>query len=111
VREHVRLAALFADWIREDKRFEIMAPVQLSLVCFRLNPGGMNEEQLTKLNQELLHKINSNGDVFMTHTSLKGKYTIRLALGSRTTEERHVKKAWEIVQQAADEIFTNSRWL
>jgi len=104
VREHVRLAALFAEWIKDDPRFEIMAPVQLSLVCFRLNPGNNTEEQLTNLNQELLQKINSNGDVFMTHTSLRGKYTIRLALGSRTTEERHVKRAWEIVQQAADEI-------
>jgi aromatic-L-amino-acid/L-tryptophan decarboxylase len=104
VREHVRLAALFADWVKADPRFEIMAPVQLSLVCFRLNPGNMNEEQLTRLNQELLQRINSNGDVFMTHTSLRDKYTIRLALGSRTTQERHVKRAWEIVQQAADEI-------
>ncbi len=104
VREHVRLAWLFESWIGSDNRFEIMAPVHLSLVCFRLNPGNMKQEQLNKLNQELLQKINSNGRVFMTHTSLRGNYTIRLAIGSRATEERHVKQAWEIVSQAAYDL-------
>jgi aromatic-L-amino-acid decarboxylase len=104
VREHVRLAAMFAKWLEQDSRFEIMAPVQLSLVCFRLNPGGVDEEQLNKLNQLFLARINTATDVFMTHTTLKGKYTLRLAIGSRTTTEMHVERAWKIIIQAADEI-------
>lgn len=104
VREHVRLAGLFADWLMEDPRFEILAPVQLSLVCFRLNPGGLDEDQLNDLNKRFLEKINGVGDVFLTHTSLKGKYTLRLAIGSRLTAERHVARAWEIVRQKAGEM-------
>jgi aromatic-L-amino-acid decarboxylase len=104
VKEHIRLAAMFAEWMKKDPRFEILAPVQLSLVCFRLNPGGMNEEQLNQFNQRFLEKINSVGDVFLTHTSLKGKYTLRLAIGSRTTSEKHVTRAWEIIRKAANEM-------
>jgi len=101
VREHVRLAALFANWLDQDNRFEIMAPVQLSLVCFRLNPGALNQESLNRLNQEFLERINSNPSIFLTHTTLNGNYTIRMAIGSRTTTERHIKDAWEIIKEEA----------
>lgn len=101
VREHVRLAALFANWLEHDKRFEIMAPVQLTLVCFRLNPGALNKESLNRINKEFLDRINSNPSIFLTHTTLNGNFTIRMAIGSRTTTERHVKEAWEIIRKEA----------
>ena len=101
IREHVRLASLFANWLEQDKRFEIMAPVQLSLVCFRLNPGGLNQDSLNQLNQRFLERINSNQSIFLTHTTLNGNYTIRMAIGSRTTTEKHIKEAWEIIRREA----------
>jgi aromatic-L-amino-acid/L-tryptophan decarboxylase len=104
VREHVRLAGLFASWLKNDWNFEIMAPPQLSLVCFRLNPGNMSEEQLSGLNQQLLDRINESGEIFLTHTRLKDSFCIRMAIGSRTTEERHVTKAWEIIQKASESL-------
>lgn len=105
VREHVRLAVLFAQLLQQDNRFEIMAPVQLSLVCFRLNPGGLNQESLNQLNQKFLETINSNPSIFLTHTTLKWNYTIRMAIGSRTTSEKHIKQAWEIIRIEADKMF------
>lgn len=108
VREHVRLAELFSTRIKADSRFQIMAPVQLSLVCFRLNPGNMPEDRLALLNQTLLQKVNARGKVFLTHTSLKGKFTIRLALGSRTTTEKHVLMAWQILQEEAETILAET---
>ncbi len=100
VREHLRLAGLFKGWLEADRRFELLAPVELSLVCFRLNDG-RDEAGLDALNRELLEKVNAAGPVFLTHTSLKGKFTIRLVVGQRTTEERHVRQAWEIIRVAA----------
>ncbi|OGD13571.1 MAG: amino acid decarboxylase [Candidatus Aminicenantes bacterium RBG_16_63_14] len=103
VREHLRLAALVRDWVEGDGRFELLAPVELGLVCFRLNDG-RDEGALNELNLRLLERINAAGPVFLTHTTLRGKYTIRLVVGQRTTEERHVRGAWDVVTAAAADV-------
>jgi aromatic-L-amino-acid/L-tryptophan decarboxylase len=100
VREHLRLAALVGDWVEADARFELMAPVDLGLVCFRLNGGG-DASALDALNRELLERVNGTGRVFLSHTALRGKFTLRLVVGQRTTEERHVRQAWDIIVRAA----------
>jgi aromatic-L-amino-acid decarboxylase len=96
LREHIRLGQLFAGWVKADPRFELMAPVPLSLVCFRLNDG-REEKALELLNKRLLEKINATGKVFLSHTSLRGRYVLRLAIGQRTTQERHVRGAWDLI--------------
>ncbi len=103
VRRHIRLAGLFKDWVAADERFELLAPVEFGLVCFRLNDG-RPEGDLDEANRVLLEKANSTGKVFLTHTMLGGKYTLRLVVGQRTTEERHVRQAWEIITSAARAI-------
>jgi aromatic-L-amino-acid decarboxylase len=103
VREHIRLAGRFKEWLEADRRFEILAPVDLSLVCFRLNDG-RGEETLNDLNRRLLERANVSGKIFLTHTTLKGRYTLRLVVGQRTTGERHVREAWEIIRASADEL-------
>jgi aromatic-L-amino-acid decarboxylase len=103
VREHLRLAGLVRDWVEGDARFELLAPVELGLVCFRLNDG-RDEAALNELNRALLARVNASGSVFLTHTTLRGKYTIRLVVGQRTTEERHVRGAWDVVSAAAGEV-------
>jgi len=100
VREHLRLAGLFRGWLEADRRFELLAPADLGLVCFRLNDG-RDEAGLDALNRELLARINGTGRVFLTHTTLRGKFTVRLVVGQRTTRERHVGEAWEIISSAA----------
>lgn len=103
VREHLRLAGLVRTWVEEDGRFELLAPVDLGLVCFRLNDGRA-ESGLDELNRRLLERINAAGPVFLTHTTLRGKYTLRLVVGQRTTEERHVRAAWDIISAAARDV-------
>lgn len=103
VREHLRLAALVKDWVEGDDRFELLAPVDLGLVCFRLDDG-REESGLNELNRRLLERVNASGRVFLTHTMLRGKYTIRLVVGQRTTGERHVRGAWDIISAAAGEV-------
>jgi len=105
VREHIRLAGLVKDWVEADARFELLAPVDLGLVCFRLNDG-REEAALNELNRRFLERINAAGPVFLTHTTLRGKYTVRFVVGQRTTQERHVRGAWDIISAAADEILS-----
>lgn len=90
VREHVRLAQEFAGWVRNDERFELAAPAPLNLVCFRLRQGDA-------ANQALLNALNASGDLYLTHTKLDGKLTLRLCVGQTHTEARHVQAAWRRV--------------
>lgn len=97
VREHVRLAQQFSAWVREDSRFELAAPVPLNLVCFRLRSGDAE-------NQKLMDQLNHSGDLYLTHTRLDGKMTLRLCVGQTHTEARHVERAWQRIQQATAQL-------
>ena len=103
VREHLRLAGLFKGWVGDHPCFELLAPVHFSLICFRYNDG-RPEAELDALNRRLLERINASGRVFLTHTTLRGKYTIRLVVGQRTTAERHVREAWDIIRSSAEAL-------
>lgn len=103
VREHIRLAEMVKEWVEQDDRFELMAPVPVSLVCFRLNDG-RNEDRLNELNREFLERLNRTGKLLMTHTSLRGKYVLRMAIAGRLTAERHVLEAWSLIQSTAEEL-------
>lgn len=103
VREHIRLAQMFKEWVEADERFQLMAPAPLSLVCFRLH-GGQKGEDLDELNKKLLERVNQTGKLLLTHTNLKGNYVLRMSIGSRTTEEKHVRDAWKLIQDQAGKI-------
>ncbi|OGP50793.1 MAG: amino acid decarboxylase [Deltaproteobacteria bacterium RBG_13_43_22] len=94
VRQHIKLAQTFAGWIQEDARFELAAPAPLNLVCFRYK--GSDEQ-----NQKLLERLNQSGDLYLTHTILKGGFTLRFCVGQTLTEERHVVQAWQKIQETA----------
>jgi len=93
IRRHVELAQQFAAWINADSRFELAAPAPLNLVCFRHRGGD-------EINQALMDKLNSSGDLFLTHTRLDNRLTLRLSVGQAYTEARHVRQAWEKIQAA-----------
>ena len=95
IREHVRLAQQLVGWIRSDSRFELAAPSNLNLVCFRLRSGD-------QANQALMDHLNASGDLYLTHTKLDGKLTLRLCVGQTNTMARHVERAWQrILQETA----------
>jgi aromatic-L-amino-acid decarboxylase len=82
--------------------FEIMAPVPLSLVCFRFKPLGINDtETLNRLNENLMQSLNAGGRIFLTHTKFNGQYTLRMSIAGTLTEQRHVEKAWELIRETA----------
>ena len=103
LRKHIRLAREFRGWVEAHPRFEVMAPSPFSLVCFRLNDG-RPEAELNDLNMSLLGAVNGSGRAFLSHTTLRGRCVLRLAVASRTTEERHVAAAWELIQKKAEEL-------
>jgi aromatic-L-amino-acid decarboxylase len=106
--EHMRLARLFADWIDTSDGFDRVAPVPFSVVCFRARVAGANDEAADAFNERLLDAINASGEVFLSHTRLNGRFVLRLAVGNLHTTEAHVRRAWVIIQQRADELAANS---
>jgi aromatic-L-amino-acid decarboxylase len=100
LRDHIRLAKEFAGWVEEHPSFELLAPVLFGTVCFRAHPAGMDDEPaLNTLNEKLLQVLNSTGEVFLSHTKLGTRYTLRMAIGHLQTRESHVRATWELIQR------------
>src|SRR3954470_11048973 len=97
VRHHVVIAQKFAGWVQSDDRFELMSPSDLNLICFRIK----GDETAT---EELLKRVNSIGNLFLSHTKLNGRFTLRFCVGQTYTEERHVRSAWELIGSTASDI-------
>jgi aromatic-L-amino-acid/L-tryptophan decarboxylase len=103
---HMRLAQDFATWIDDHPDFERMAPVPFSVVCFRWWPTDRNvpRAELNMANERLLDAVNASGEVFLSHTRLDGCFVPRLAIGHIETTERHVQRAWQLLQENARRI-------
>lgn len=97
IREHCRLATLFASWVEESDNFEMLAPVPFALVCFRACPAGVDD--LDALNERIMNDINASGEAYLSHTKLDGKFTLRLSVGSIRVEEKHLVKVWELLDR------------
>ena len=98
--EHIRLAQLFSEWVDAEPEFERLAPVPFSVVCFRGRPldGLTSEQELDAFNERLLDAVNATGEVFLSHTRLNDRFTLRLAVGHLRTKEAHVARAWELLK-------------
>ncbi len=100
IREHIRLARAFSEWVDADPDFERVAPVPLSTVCFRML-GPEDALESDRLNERLLREINRGGEVFLTHTRLDGRFVLRLVVSGIRTDEEAVRTAWRRIREVA----------
>ncbi len=100
MREHIRLAKLFADWIKIDNRFGLAAPVSMGVVCFRFIAADAGK--LDNLNMTMVERINGSGRVYITQTKLRGRTVMRIGLGNILTTEEHLRNVWELIQKTAE---------
>jgi aromatic-L-amino-acid/L-tryptophan decarboxylase len=101
IRGHCAMAREFASWVDADPAWERMAPVPLSLVCFRYAPAGIDDAAADALNLALLARVNASGQVYLSHNRLGGRIVLRFAVGNLRTEARHVAAAWTLLREAA----------
>jgi aromatic-L-amino-acid decarboxylase len=105
IREHCRLAKVFASWVEESGDWELMAPAPLALVCFRACPASAGTDEsarnarLDVLNEAIMHGVNATGKALLSHTKLNDKITLRLSIGNIRTTEKHVRQVWELLNQ------------
>lgn len=102
---HLEMAQTFARWVDEDPDWERLAPVPFSTVCFRWRPTAIDltDDALDQRNAAIMDAVNRTGEVFMSHTRLGGRFTIRIAIGNLRTEPHHVERAWALLREAAAE--------
>ena len=102
LRRHIAWTGELARWIEADPAFELTSGPSLALLSFRWRPAGVaDEEALDALNERLIHAINDDGRLYLTHNKLRGRYTIRISIGQTTTERRHVEEAWSTIREIA----------
>jgi aromatic-L-amino-acid decarboxylase len=99
--EHMRLARLFAGWVDQEDSWSLEAPVPFSAVCFRYAPNGFPASELDRANEGILDRVNASGEVFLSHTRLRGRFVLRLAIGNIRTGERQVARAWDLLREAS----------
>ncbi|MCD4769800.1 MAG: aminotransferase class I/II-fold pyridoxal phosphate-dependent enzyme [Bacteroidales bacterium] len=104
IRGHIAYAGEFAEMIKSDRLFELLAPAPLNTVAFRFNPGGYSEEELNSINEQLNHQLNDTGKIYLTHTSLDGKYVLRMVVGQTNVTIDHVRNAWSLIKEKSVEI-------
>jgi len=99
LREHLRLAKLFASWVDAADGWEMMAPVPFALACFRATGSRLSAAENDALNERIMNAINASGEAYLSHTKLNGIFTLRLSVGSIRVEERHLTKVWKILNE------------
>jgi aromatic-L-amino-acid/L-tryptophan decarboxylase len=94
IREHVRLASVFEEWVAAERGWEVVAPRHFALVCFRLDASDED-------NERLLERVNASGEVFLSHVRLGDRYSLRLAIGNFRTTEDDARHAWDVLRREA----------
>src|SRR5439155_17989209 len=118
--DHLRMANLLADWMREDKRFELSAPVVMRVVCFRFTGAGKIDtvagvadagprsataatmHKLDMINSKIVEHINASGRAYLTQTNLRGRTVMRIGLGNILTTEQHLRNVWEMIRDEVE---------
>ncbi len=92
IREHVRLAQLFATLVEAEPGWEVVAPHPFSTVCFRHVEGD---------NDAIARAASATGELFVASASLRGQTMIRLAIGNEQTTEADIRRSWEVLRACA----------
>ncbi|MBI2955945.1 MAG: amino acid decarboxylase [Acidobacteria bacterium] len=123
LRQHIAWGQEFAAWVDAHSDFERLAPAPLSVVCFRARPRALAERlaraeipdqkriesYLDQLNEALLEAVNATGRAYLSHTRLRDRFTLRLAIGNLRTTAPHVERAWALLQEHAARLDNERR--
>jgi aromatic-L-amino-acid/L-tryptophan decarboxylase len=106
VRNHITIAAELSEMISKETDFEILAPVVICVVCFRYIPAGYTDNQLNDMNEKLNHQLNDSGKLYLSHTVLNGRYTLRMVTAQTNVTIGHVQNAWRMIKETARSLIS-----
>jgi aromatic-L-amino-acid decarboxylase len=97
IREHCQLATDLARTVAKTPGWQVLAPVDLGLVVFRYQPASISDEEGDRLTEEIMHRANATGQLFVSHTKVRGRYAIRFSIGNIRTTRADVDRAWTTI--------------
>jgi aromatic-L-amino-acid decarboxylase len=101
----IQLAEKLAQKIRKTDHFAVHEPQYLNVICFRFQPSSVSSiEEINRLNQDLLRRLNDTGKIYITHTKVRGLITLRMVIAQTSVDKSHVDKAWELIQQTVKKL-------
>lgn len=99
-RNHIKMAKDLETQMKNEPGFEILAPVNLNLICFRFIPAHLkNIDEINQLNEKILQVINATGQIYLTHTRINENYALRIVIGQTYVKQEHLDKAWELIRE------------
>lgn len=105
IRTHIAIAEKLETWINADENFEMVTPRTLNLLCFRFKPSNIDDlDILNEINEQLKDMLNTSGKIYLSHTKLNGKYTLRMVTAQTNVTEEHVIKAWELIRVTSGQL-------
>jgi aromatic-L-amino-acid decarboxylase len=102
---HVGLAQEFAGWVEAEPGWEVVAPHPMSTVVYRFAPAEIADEaERQRLNERLIEWINEKGRSMISHSTVRGTFALRTAVGNVRTERRHLEALWEDLRAGAADL-------
>jgi glutamate/tyrosine decarboxylase-like PLP-dependent enzyme len=87
IARNIEQAHYFGSLVENDPTMELLAPIVLDIVCFRFNPGGLEDEKLNALNKEILMQLHEQGIAAPSYTTLHGQYCLRIAIANHRSRQ------------------------
>lgn len=106
IRQNVDQAEYLAGLVDAAPDLERLAPVPLNIVCFRYNPGGLDEAALNALNQEILFELHERGIAVPSYTTLGDRYALRVANTNHRSQRQDFDLLVEAVRSLGHELLT-----
>jgi aromatic-L-amino-acid decarboxylase len=103
IRDHVEMGKWFEEQVIAHPDFELILPRVLNVVVFR----HIANDDPNEFNKQLVEKLNSSGEMYVSHTVLNKNYAIRMVTGNTRVQMEHVEKSWQQIVSSAQEIILN----
>lgn len=108
ISDHIEWAGWLAKEIDQSPSFELLKPQRFGLVCFRLKPDNLSDkDELNKLNQYFLEKLNSSGKMYLSHTKVKGNFILRMVIGQTYTSFENIERSWSLIKNTGISLINN----
>jgi len=104
----LKLAAGFADWVRQSEHFELVVSPTLPIVTFRLKGSEISSNQRSTAHREIVEAVTKDGRRWISDTLVNGHSALRMMVVSYLTEQRHLRSLQESLDNAAREIMADA---
>jgi len=109
IQQNLDQANYLANLVEKDQEMELTAPVASNVVCFRFNPGGLSEDELSVLNRKIISEIYRIRFWMISDTVIKGRFTLRAAITNHRSKRSDFDYIYHLVKELGQKAVTDMR--